>query len=849
MPKVSVDDTNLLKILGEKLVVPEFQRPLAWEAGKIQRLFWAFSDYVKRTGMDAKDVFYLGEMVTLNQKKVVDGQQRMIAFTVICAALRDVFLVMDERHMAAQCQVFLRTAKGGTRTLKSSDKEADKEIETLQNPLVPFFTGYNLESYDDGVATIKKTKRLFQINENDHIRFVSRLDQKSDPVISKASFGLHQKTPSITTIDFGVELDEHWIDAELWYHPGTEPDKNSNLFKAYRRIYSEFYYWYNDLEFNCTTDKKTLKPKGNKLVFSLKGSPHGLSPLSLQKGKEIEISYLPVGAQRRVKETVILKTSTMKNTSLNLAFDRPGKNEQEVQFVSYHHDTFGLKTPQGSFITKLKSAKFARTNFTDAADALNYFTVSNNQENREPLWNFDLLHALVHEMMTTDNIDAQQKVAMTENWEWIRNYAFDRNMKLKNRKASSENFLIRYCLAKGVLGEDGKPIEKEKTRVRKYNQLKGYFSNTLGLYTPGTSWNNGVVLAIEDMRRFCEAIKFVADPRDHDHPNWLVNSYDNEVKSLLLILKKFRYSIHYSVICELLCQLKDEEYEDSRNEEMKKLLRVFLHRVVRNFTFKNHEDMPPGYNKLAGKHIYQMYRKKGDGFISILHDKKMRADEKTRRCRISFESWVGNEVKKDGANDHSLSVILSAASKLPFEELMGKNICWLYAFCHEGTDNGLLLKKDKYIAGKLQKDDLHPDAEHVLPKKWRAGESDKTLIDWHRWPAFDKAKHEFYVHSPGNMTLLEYEYNRAFNGETIFFKSGTRTCPIDGENKGQKAYSKSKFPDVLEIASRCGKEEFTLSTVWDVDYVLKRGKMMNKVIAEYFDSVRSDNSAAESIET
>ena len=109
---------------------------------------------------------------------------------------------------------------------------------------------------------------------------------------------------------------------QLWYHLGTEPDKIELVQGIYEFI--PILYLYNDLEFNCTINKKIPKPKGNKLVFSLKAP----QPCPYLYRKEIEIVPSCRCSAPCEGNGILKRSIEMKMTSLNLGFDLEKMNKK-----------------------------------------------------------------------------------------------------------------------------------------------------------------------------------------------------------------------------------------------------------------------------------------------------------------------------------------------------------------------------------------------------------------------------------------------------------------------------------------------------------------------------------------
>jgi hypothetical protein len=845
MPVVNSKSEKLLKLFKKKIVVPEYQRPASWDATKIQRLFWSFSEFVKRSAEEANDVFYLGEFVTEGERKIVDGQQRMIAFTVFCAAMRDAAISCGEVRKAAEFQKFLR-GNGGSRLFRTDDEEADRVINYLQNPIVEFDTGYKLQRINSPEVTIRRTRAGnadAQVNSGDWLEFRKEFSGESIRFQSPKLFGLNEQGGARECVLSGFEdIAPEWVGSKLYYSRVEINNDliNHNIFVAYRRIYSEFLSWYSELLFDCQQRSKTLKLGENKITFSSRNSQYGLSPISLNEGERVMLSYLYNNERENLE--VELTKNTQRNSNLNLTFELtadqlPPGGSKKVKFLEAKLPRNDRGVALDKFKKKLFSTLVVITNFESAGPALDYFTISNNGNNREPLWNFDLLHALVYEMRSSGRISDQRQQMLNDAWKNIRSIVFDRKVKLKDRMAQSENFIRRYMLAKGILDSNNKQFESETkaATVKKFGALSEKWRADESLYSPGESWSDRVVDIVLDMEKFCQALEFCSDPRLVGHPDWLSTSYDATSKALLYTMKRFEFDIHYPLVAELLVRFDSQEVE-GRNGLLQNLLKGLLSRITRNFLFrKNLDILPDNFIPLTPQEIYGLYRLNENGYIALLNSGLTPA-EIVEAVIQTTENYFTKKVDSGDGVDHCLSTILDhCLVSGNFVESESKKICFLAAFCDDRVTNIKLIKKDRMIDWRLARDEMEPDIEHVLPKTWRAKEDDQALGEWEKWPAFTKEDHQRIVNSPGNMTPLEYKFNRGFDGHSLFYKSGVRECPFNGmHDELDKTYRDSEFPSIGEIRDACSNEENNLEDVWNEEIINRRLDKMKTLIVNYF---------------
>lgn len=156
MSKLNVDQKTIKDLLTDKsanFLIPDFQRPYAWEEDECQTLWddifsFAFPDNNKDS-FHSSDEYFLGAIVTYkNEKKqseVIDGQQRLTTILLLLRAFYDRFEHMgdqpskDMRKNISQC--IWQTDEFGNadmRTLKidsevATDEEKDEFLSILKD--------------------------------------------------------------------------------------------------------------------------------------------------------------------------------------------------------------------------------------------------------------------------------------------------------------------------------------------------------------------------------------------------------------------------------------------------------------------------------------------------------------------------------------------------------------------------------------------------------------------------------------------------------------------------------------------------------------------------------------------
>lgn len=120
MSKLNVDQKSIKDLLTDKkanFLIPDYQRPYAWDDNECQTLWddifdFAFPDNNKDQFAD-NDEYFLGAIVTFKNKsgqsEVIDGQQRLTTLLLLLRAFYDKFEYMadqpskDMRKMISQC--------------------------------------------------------------------------------------------------------------------------------------------------------------------------------------------------------------------------------------------------------------------------------------------------------------------------------------------------------------------------------------------------------------------------------------------------------------------------------------------------------------------------------------------------------------------------------------------------------------------------------------------------------------------------------------------------------------------------------------------------------------------------
>lgn len=153
MSKLNVDQKTIMLLFSDKksdFLIPDYQRPYAWEEGQCQTLWddiftFAFPDN-NSDKFDSNEEYFLGSIVTFendrNKKEVIDGQQRLTTLMLLLRAFYAKFGNMQDenskstRERIAQClwktnefgQPNLNILKIDSEVATDNDKEEFLEI-------------------------------------------------------------------------------------------------------------------------------------------------------------------------------------------------------------------------------------------------------------------------------------------------------------------------------------------------------------------------------------------------------------------------------------------------------------------------------------------------------------------------------------------------------------------------------------------------------------------------------------------------------------------------------------------------------------------------------------------------
>ncbi len=159
MSKLNVDQKTIMLLFSDKksdFLIPDYQRPYAWEEGQCQTLWddiftFAFPDN-NCDKFDSNEEYFLGSIVTFendyNKKEVIDGQQRLTTLMLLLRAFYTKFGNMQDenskstRDRIAQC--LWKTNEFGQPNMNvlkidsevATDNDKDEFLEILRTGIV-----------------------------------------------------------------------------------------------------------------------------------------------------------------------------------------------------------------------------------------------------------------------------------------------------------------------------------------------------------------------------------------------------------------------------------------------------------------------------------------------------------------------------------------------------------------------------------------------------------------------------------------------------------------------------------------------------------------------------------------
>ena len=200
--------------------------------------------------------------------------------------------------------------------------------------------------------------------------------------------------------------------------------------------------------------------------------PYGWrTPVPLKKGEKVTIEN--AASQSSYLQT---RDNGRNNQEYTLYINLPTKTEIKSgkiviqQSKQYTNEDKNLKDTDNliaRYLKVIRRIKFGVTNFTEYGDALEHFTLAHDGSRMEPLYDYDLLHAMTHKIQEylVSTGHTTEANAVLELWsKKISKVILPPDIDRMKSLSISKEFLGWFCLSKGYL--------KNKKRL-KWNQLRG----------------------------------------------------------------------------------------------------------------------------------------------------------------------------------------------------------------------------------------------------------------------------------------------------------------------------------------------------------------------------------------
>lgn len=142
--------------LKRKYIIPRFQREYSWEIEELDTLWDDLFDSIKiDAGMPTASEYFMGSLVLVGddddtqniERQVVDGQQRLMTFTIAFAALSQLFKQINEAKLSEIVHSYII----------GEDENGVSYTKVISETPKPFFQ-FRIQQRDIDFAQIPKTR-------------------------------------------------------------------------------------------------------------------------------------------------------------------------------------------------------------------------------------------------------------------------------------------------------------------------------------------------------------------------------------------------------------------------------------------------------------------------------------------------------------------------------------------------------------------------------------------------------------------------------------------------------------------------------------------------------------------
>lgn len=179
-----------------RLSIPSFQRAYSWRPGNVRQLL----DDIRSASQTPQTPYFLGSIILVHDKgnkyEVIDGQQRLVSLTIICAALRE---LEDDPGMSRDLTSLIVDPGDRLRHIEAAPRL------TLRERDAAFFASYvqegNLESLFDLRDMDMETNAQRNIHDNAQAAYDTFAAMNDDERHAFASYMVNKVTLVIVSTD------------------------------------------------------------------------------------------------------------------------------------------------------------------------------------------------------------------------------------------------------------------------------------------------------------------------------------------------------------------------------------------------------------------------------------------------------------------------------------------------------------------------------------------------------------------------------------------------------------------------------------------------------------------------
>lgn len=804
MPKVRTQDLTCRNIFKKGPVIPSFQRDAAWNENKVVALWESITEFVSTpNSADPSHHFYIGNIVTLNnQKGIVDGQQRLNAITTISCALRDVLIRLGKLKLAHKLhEAIVQDQNGKFRyTLNQKYVTSVAALKSITSPRVKFESGYTING-----VTLNNTSGGYKNLEIDlrgrakWTGYKGMLHSEDGKELKNSTTWREDQSNLTIQAKMPEKYDENELIGQKIVHGFNPPELelDHEFCKAYIMIGGLFEHHFSDIKLK--TNFNTKKIKAGKNTIPLKMDNEWLTPYGFIRGETIEITH--------EDNTITTLTQTSDARAMTNVFNINHESATEYQLKS-GYTTLTRNTQlqnvnpgladsdvlMDTYVRVIQDIKFAVTNFTLYSNALEHFTITNDGTRREPLFNYDLLHAHTYhivDQLSNGNQPISDEIKSIWEDEIVESILPGRETRRDALRKSNE-FFGRYCLSKNYIPDKGPRYNWEIGNTSKPNSE--IFSRLVTEMKSNPAYYNGPhpLPGIKDLysefARYAKYHVIALDPIEQQDLD--VNTDDDKflthkARALIYTIRSGGFDIFVPLMMSILDRLEGESVEE-RSDIVNKTCERILYYILRYWVYakecRNHE---PETMMLKAPDFYGMYTGPDGWSTKITDPANTPIRDIPQVVEKQFQSWVTKQ-KENGMKNTEWPIPQDKRNYDIDNDNHLRLILFTYQYCNTPNPKfrELFLRPRTYTDTSKQ-----PELEHILPN------TDKTSEDWWDWKSFKTTKtHGENKQKLGNRCLLEWYLNKSWGKKQKFASKFPKTYDATTNCIQNSDYFSSQFP-------------------------------------------------------